>query len=92
MSVVGAQGALFESAEGILQQMLSNNVLARPLDYEAGRASRYRALSVDELRRAARHVIKPQELTWVIVGDWASIEDQVRALDIGTIELRAAGE
>lgn len=91
-SVVGAQGALFESAEDILQQMLSNNMLARPLDYEAGRASRYRALSVDELRRAARHVIKPQELTWVIVGDWASIQDQVRALDIGTIELRAAGE
>ena len=72
--------------------MLWNDLFARPLDYEAGRASRYRALSVADLRRAARYVIKPQELTWVIVGDWAAIEDQVRALDIGPIEVRGAGE
>lgn len=91
-SVVGSQGVLFESADTILQQMLWNDLIGRPLDHYAGRASRYRALSVDELRAAAKKVIKPEEFTWVIVGDWSKIEDQVQALNMGSIEVRSAGE
>ena len=47
---------------------------------------------VDELdpgavNAAAREVLAPDRLTWVIVGDLALIESQVRALNLGTVQV-----
>ena len=90
--VADAAGSLpgaFEAADSVLFSMMNNDVLNRPYDYATGSAERYRALSVDQLSDAARQIIDADRLTWVIVGDWAEIEDQVRDLDIGPIEVRS---
>ncbi|MFQ5747518.1 MAG: M16 family metallopeptidase [Gemmatimonadota bacterium] len=41
----------------------------------------------DDVLRAARRYVDPDNLVIVVVGDRAAIEDQVRALDLGPIEL-----
>ena len=34
-----------------------------------------------------REVIRPDELTWIIVGDLSQIEDGVRSLNYGPVEV-----
>lgn len=90
--IVGAQPGRFETAEAVIFSMMGNAVFGRPLDYDAGTASRYRALTLDDMAAMARNVIRPDELTWVIVGDWSKIGPQVTALKLGTIEVRSIDE
>ena len=37
--------------------------------------------------QAAAGTIKPQALTWVVVGDLSKIEAGVRALDLGAVQV-----
>ncbi len=46
-----------------------------------------RALDVPAVAGAARQYMHPQRLVWVVVGDWSRIEDGVRALELGKIDL-----
>ena len=39
------------------------------------------------LAQAAAKAIDPKALTWVIVGDLAKIEQPVRALNLGTVQV-----
>jgi predicted Zn-dependent peptidase len=41
----------------------------------------------EDIRAAAREVIKPDALTWVIVGDLSKIEAGVRALNVGEVKV-----
>ena len=56
----------------------------RPDDYVTTLKQRTEAASIDEVRKAAG-LIKPQALTWVIVGDLKQIEESVRALELGDL-------
>ena len=56
-----------------------------PFDYYERYVSAVRGLDDAALREAAQQLVNPQALTWVIVGDLAKIEDQVRAQNLGPI-------
>ena len=56
-----------------------------PFDYYERYVSVVRGLDDAALRQAAQQLVTPDALTWVIVGDLAKIEDQVRAQNLGTI-------
>jgi len=43
------------------------------------------ALSAEAVNAAARRLVQPQALTWVVVGDLAKIEEPVRKLAIGEV-------
>ena len=86
--VVGSRGGRFETARSVIFSMMSNAIYGRPLDYEVGTADRYRSLELSDIRAMARDVLKPEELTWVIVGDWSKIEDQVLEQNLGPVEVR----
>lgn len=58
-----------------------------PDDYYATYAARVNALTAGDLNDAAKSVIKPSALTWVIVGDRAKIEAGVRELNLGDFQL-----
>ena len=44
-----------------------------------------RSLTKERLDDAAKKSIKPENLTWVIVGDLDEIEDKIRKLDVDQI-------
>ena len=39
------------------------------------------------VQAAAKQIVKPDALTWVIVGDLSKIEAGVRALDLGAVQV-----
>lgn len=47
---------------------------------------RIRALDVIKVKHAAREHIHPENLVWIVVGDWSRVEKDVRALGLGSIE------
>jgi zinc protease len=57
-----------------------------PGDYFALYPSRVRALSVGDLTDAAKKVVRPEGLTWVIVGDRAKIEAGIKELNYGELQ------
>ncbi len=60
-----------------------------PDDYYETYAGKVRALKPGDLADAARLVVHPDQVTWVIVGDRAKIEAGVKELNLG--ELRYVG-
>ena len=61
-------------------------------DYFATLAERINGMSVAQLDAAARKVVRPDNLIWVIVGDKATIEEGIRSLNLGPVyEIDANG-
>jgi zinc protease len=74
------QGAVGRSMRTILQGGL-------PEDYWDTYAAKVKALTVGDLKDAARTLIDPDHLIWVIVGDRAKIEKSVRELNLGEVRI-----
>ncbi|WNO54681.1 M16 family metallopeptidase [Stakelama saccharophila] len=72
----------FETAADVLNGLEANARFDRPDDYYETLASRLRALSADELDAAARKVIDTSKLTWVVIGDAASVKPQLEKLGL----------
>jgi zinc protease len=58
-----------------------------PDDYFTTYPDKVRALSVDDLTKAAEQVVHNDELAWIVVGDRAKIEPGIRELGWGEIHL-----
>ena len=58
-----------------------------PDDYWDTYAGRVRALGLDDIGTAADAIVKPDQVIWVVVGDRAKIEDDIRELGFDSIEL-----
>ncbi|HEY1021158.1 MAG TPA: hypothetical protein VGE06_02540, partial [Flavisolibacter sp.] len=59
-------------------------------DYWTNYASRVRNLTVKDIQTAAGKVIKPSQMVWIVVGDRAKIEQGIRELNIGDIQVMQA--
>jgi len=73
-------GALLGALTGIV-------VYDRPDDYVQTLKPRIEAQTDPEVQAAAKEIIKPEALTWVIVGDLKKIEKGVRALNLGEVKV-----
>jgi zinc protease len=83
----------YETAASVLSALSTNALFGRPDDYVSTLKQRTEAQTDDNVRAAAKAVIKPDALTWVIVGDLSKIEQPVRALKLGeTIVVDADGK
>lgn len=61
-----------------------------PDDYYETYAGRVRALRVSDVADAAKSVIHPDNMVWVVVGDRARIEAGIRALGLGEVQVIGA--
>ena len=77
----------FETAGAVLGSILSNDRFGRDNDYVPSLKGRYEALDIDAIQSAAKATIHPKKLLWLIVGDRAQIEEDVRSLDLGDVEV-----
>ena len=76
----------FETASAVLGSIGAIELYGRPDDYEAARATRIKELTPAKIQAAAA-TLKPDALTWIIVGDLKKIEAPVRALNLGEIKV-----
>lgn len=64
----------------------------RPYDAIVRDPAKLRALTVDQVRRAASELLDPARMHWVVVGDWKVIRPQFDGLGLGTpTVIRAQG-
>nr|WP_238147276.1 pitrilysin family protein [Rhizorhabdus dicambivorans] len=72
----------FETSNDLLGALLQIDSLRRPDDYYEKLPARYRALTAKELDAAARAVIRPDDFIWVVVGDAAKVEPQLKEIGL----------
>ncbi|MFQ6091249.1 MAG: M16 family metallopeptidase [bacterium] len=58
-----------------------------PDDYFETYPDKIRALTVDDLSRAAKKILRPDNVVWVVVGDRAKVEESIRELGFDEIDL-----
>jgi len=76
----------FETANAVLGAISGIIRYDRPDDYQAQRAAKISALT-PAVVNAQTSTIKPNALTWVIVGDLSKIEAGIRALNLGDVTI-----
>ena len=77
----------FASKRGFLSSMIASDSYGLPYDYAENTAGRVDGVTLEGVNNRAREVIRPDELTWVIVGDLNEIEHKVRSLNYGPVEI-----
>jgi zinc protease len=76
----------YETSAAILEALLSNDRYARPDNYVPSLKARYENTSLENIHAAAQRILRPDKLTWVVVGDRDQIEDGLRELGIAELE------
>ncbi|MBX7248939.1 MAG: insulinase family protein [Caulobacteraceae bacterium] len=79
----------FETSQGLINTLRSNQLYGRPDNYWETVASRYDALTAAQLDAAHRGVVDPDRLVWVVVGDASVVKPQLDRLGL-PVEVRPA--
>ena len=77
----------FETLSAVAGAVQSIVTYDRPDDYVDTIKQRTEAQTLSQIRDAAQQIIRPDQLTWLIVGDLSTIEKPVRALKLGDVIL-----
>jgi len=77
----------FSSNRGFLSSIVSSDAYGLPFDYAEGTAERLNAVSLEDVNERARSLIQPDQLTWVVVGDLEQVEEKIRSLNYGDVEV-----
>jgi zinc protease len=86
-SDVRALPGQYESTSAVLGTLQNIVVFHRPDDYVQTYKKRVEAQTDAGIEAAAKQVIHPDALTWVVVGDRKQIETPLRALNIGEFQV-----
>ena len=77
----------FQSKRGFLNSMMTSDNFGLPYDYAETAADRINAVTLGQVNERARETLRPDDLTWVVIGDLEKIEEGVRALGYGEVEV-----
>jgi predicted Zn-dependent peptidase len=80
----------FETAGAVMGAIGGILLYDRPDDWVRTLKARTEAQTLDGVRKAAQDTIKPAAMTWVIVGDLSKIEQPIRDLKLGTVQVMDA--
>jgi zinc protease len=83
LSLPGSRETLDELGQSIVDLVQ----FGLPDDYYSTYAGKVRALKTSEVNGAAKEVVKPDHMIWLVVGDRAKIEAGVRELNLGEFHL-----
>jgi zinc protease len=76
-----------ETLDALGQSIIDLVQFGLPDDYYDTYAGKVRALKTNDVNQAAKEVVRPDNLTWIVVGDRAKIESGVRELGLGEFHL-----
>jgi zinc protease len=80
----------WETARAVMNDIAEIVRFGLPEDYWRHYPALVDAVNVAEVNEAAKELIAPNQLTWVVVGDLSLIEADIRALNLGPVELMDA--
>jgi zinc protease len=76
-----------ETLDALGQSIVDLVQFGLPDDYYETYAGKVRALKTSDVNEAAKEVVRPDNLTWIVVGDRTKIEAGVRELNLGEFHL-----
>jgi zinc protease len=76
----------FETSYAVLATVTDMVAMGRPDDWPVERARQVQNMTLTKVNGAAK-TIRPEALTWVIVGDLSKIEKGVRGLNLGDVKV-----
>ena len=82
----------FETSGSVLGSLLGSDRFDRAYDYPASLPAKYQALDIPAIEAAARDVLHPDQMVWVIIGDAEKIEEEIKNAGIGEVEVRALSD
>ena len=59
----------------------------KTIEYLEAYPSRVSAITLDQVQSEAKDLLRPDALTWVIIGDLDVIEDKVREMNLGEVTI-----
>jgi len=77
----------FETNQAFVSYLQYVSLHDKPYDYLTTLPAKYEALTPAAITRAARDLLRPDAMSWVIVGDLSKIEAKVRSLGLGAVEV-----
>jgi zinc protease len=77
----------FSTNRGFLASIMTSDSYGLPFDYAETRAERIEAVTANAVNERARERLDPERLTWVVVGDLSQIEEKIRSLGYGEVEV-----
>jgi zinc protease len=86
-NLVGAFPSSVQTVQGLAQRMQTVLLYGLPSDYYNSYRERITALTPQDISRVAAARLQPDALTIVVAGDLAQIEQPIRALNLGTVEV-----
>ena len=78
----------FETTSDIAARLAPIAIYNLPLDYFSTYSQRIAAVTAADVQRVAEQYVRPDRMSIVIVGDLKTIEQGIRALRVGRVELR----
>ncbi len=75
-----------ETLNSVAQSIIELVQFGLPDDYYETYAGKVRALKTTDVEDAAKTVIHPDNMVWVVVGDRSKIEASIRALNLGEVQ------
>ncbi|MBT7582314.1 MAG: insulinase family protein, partial [Kordiimonadaceae bacterium] len=77
----------FATNGSLINYIMSNEHYNRPYNYAETLGVKYASLTPELLQSTAKETLRPDAMTWVIVGDLEKIEQNIRDLNLGDIEV-----
>ena len=77
---------LWETNSAVLEELQTAIKYDRGKDYLKNYPTMLQQLTLADIRNAAKKVDKPENLTWVIVGDRSKIEQGIKELNLGPVK------
>lgn len=77
----------WETAGAVLRDLNELVAYDLPDDYWDQYADQVRGLNLQEIKAAAKEVVQPDKLLWIVVGDRNKIEAEIRELELGEISI-----
>ena len=76
-----------ETKAGVLADMLNITRYGLPEDYFTTYAPKVNALKKSDVNAIAERILRPEKMIYVVVGDRAQIENGIRELNLGEVNL-----
>ncbi len=77
----------WQTNNGILSFLYSSVFYNRGLDYPSKYETMLKNFTLADMNNAATKYIKPQNITWLIIGDREKIEAGIRSLNLGPVKI-----
>lgn len=77
----------FETARSLLGYIMDNDVKGRDHEYAESLPEKYQAINAGLVLKTAQDLLKPDALTWIVVGDLSKMEQNIRNLGMGKVEV-----